>query len=185
MNSDYLQRKGLEIQRENYTSVYASNLGTAGDEQDKLNQIYATFNNDRPADFTGHSLSVSDIVALKQAGGVSCHYVDSWGFKELPTFLPQQNYLKNAEMAMEDDYNQIDGIVNNGKKETVAELEEKVKAGQPISLLGYVEAVRREAEPQRQPERSEKKPSVIAMLHSNVSEKPLKTAPAKSAEREI
>ena len=185
MNSDYLQRKGLEIQRENYTSVYASNLGTAGDEQDKLNQIYATFNNDRPADFTGHSLSVSDIVALKQAGGVSCHYVDSWGFKELPTFLPQQNYLKNAEMAMEDDYNQIDGIVNNGKKETVAELEEKVKAGQPISLLGYVEAVRREAEPQKQPERSEKKPSVIAMLHSNVSEKPLKTAPAKSAEREI
>lgn len=185
MNSDYLQGKGFEIKRENYTAVYASVLGTTGDEQDKLNQIYATFNNDRPSDFTGHSLSVSDIVALKQTGSVSCHYVDSWGFKELSSFLPQQNYLKNAEMATEDDYNQIDGIVNNGKKETVAELEEKVKAGQPISLLGYVEAVRREAEPQRQPERSEKKPSVIAMLHSNVSEKPLKTAPAKSAEREI
>ena len=185
MNTDYLQSKGLEIDRANYIPVYTGVLDNNGDEQDKLNSIYAKFNIDRPQDFTGHSLSVSDIVVLRQNGVVSCHYVDSWGFKEMPTFLPQQNYLKNAEMAMEDDYNQIDGIINNGKRETTAELEEKVKAGQPISLLSYVEAARRESEPQEAPKQPEKKPSVLAKLHIPSTENTMKSAPKKSAEREL
>lgn len=185
MNTDYLQKNNLEIDRANYVPVYTGGLDSAGDDQDKLNSIYATFNIDHPADFTGHSLSVSDIVALKQAGVISCHYVDSWGFKEVSAFLPQQNYLKNAEMAMEDDYNQIDGIVNNGKRETTAELEEKVKAGQPISLMDYVQAVRREAEPQEPPKQAEKKPSVLAKLHVPSVENTMKAAPKKSAEREL
>ena len=185
MGTDYLQSKGLEIDRANYIPVYTGNLASNGDEQDKLNDIYAKFNIDRPQDFTGHSLSVSDIVALRQNGVISCHYVDSWGFKEVPMFLPQQNYLKNAEMAMEDDYNQIDGIVNNGKRETIAELEEKVKTGQPISLLAYVEAARREAEPQEAPAPIEKKSSVLAKLHTPSTENTMKSAPKKSAEREL
>ena len=82
---------------------------------------YAKFNVSRPDDFTGHSLSVSDIVALRQNGVVSCHYVDSIGFQELPGFLKPENYLKAAEMAMEDDYGMIDGVINNGKKEEPAE----------------------------------------------------------------
>ena len=69
----------------------------------------------------GHSLSVSDIVALRQNGVVSCHYVDSIGFQELPGFLKPENYLKAAEMAMEDDYGMIDGVINNGKKEEPVE----------------------------------------------------------------
>lgn len=182
MNSDYLQRKDLEIDRGNYEPVYTGALSIKGDEQDKLNELYRIFNIDHLTDFTGHSLSVSDIIALRQAGSVSCHYVDSWGFKELPGFIRPENYLRNAEMAMEDDYNQLDGIVNNGKKETAAELEEKAKNGQPISLMDYVHAVRREAEPQKQ---TEKKPSVVAMLHSRDSESTIKTAPKKSAEREL
>lgn len=185
MNSDYLQRKGLEIDRENYEPVYTDALSIEGDEQDKLNELYRVFNIDHPADFTGHSLSVSDILALRQAGSVSCHYVDSWGFKEIPGFILPENYLRNTEMAMEDDYNQLDGIVNNGKKETVTELEEKAKSGQPISLMDYIQAVRREAEPQEQPKQAEKKTSVIAMLHSWDSENTIKTAPKKSAEREF
>lgn len=185
MGTEYLQSKGLEVDRANYIPVYTGALDNNGDEQDKLNSIYAKFNIDRPRDFVGHSLSVSDIVALRQSGVVSCHYVDSWGFKEVPTFLPQQNYLKNAEMAMEDDYNQIDGIINNGKRETTAELEEKVKAGQPISLLAYVEAARRESEPQETPKPTEKKPSVLAKLHTPSTENTIKSAPKKSAEREL
>jgi uncharacterized protein YciU (UPF0263 family) len=185
MATDYLQRKGLEIDRDNYIPVYTGALDNNGDEQDKLNSIYAKFNIDRPQDFTGHSLSVSDIVVLRQNGVVSCHYVDSWGFKEVPAFLPQQNYLKNAEMAVEDDYNQIDGIINNGKRETTAELEEKVKAGQPISLLSYVEAARCESEPQEAPKQPEKKPSVLAKLHIPSTENTMKSAPRKSAEREL
>ena len=110
MNSEYLEKKGLSIQKENYAAVYAGDLDRRGDTQDKLNELYETFNIRRPEDFRGHSLSVSDIVALKQNGVVSCHYVDSWGFKELPGFLKPENYLKNAEMAMEDDYGMIDGI---------------------------------------------------------------------------
>lgn len=186
MNTEYLAQNGLEIDRANYTPVYTGTLTDDGDEQDKLNDIYAKFNIDHPVDFTGHSLSVSDIVALKQNGAVSCHYVDSWGFKELQGFVQVPNYLKNAEMAMEDDYGMIDGIINNGPKQlTAAELEQQAKSGQPISLLDYVEAVRRESatqEPEKQPE---KKPSVLAKLHSPAIEKATKTAPKRSAEREL
>ena len=137
MNSEYLEKKGLSVQKENYAAVYAGDLDRGGDTQDRLNELYETFNIRRPEDFRGHSLSVSDIVALKQNGVVSCHYVDSWGFKELPGFLKPENYLKNAEMAMEDDYGMIDGIINNGPRKTVAELEEQSKTGTPISLLSW------------------------------------------------
>ena len=137
--------------------------------------IYQRFNVDHPADFKGHSLSVSDIVALKQNGVVSCHYVDSIGFRELPNFLKPENYLKNAEMLLEDDYGMIDGIINNGPKQpTVTELEEQVKAGFSISLTELAAASHRE----------QKKPSVLAKLCPPVNE-PKKTARSRRAEREL
>ena len=193
MNSEYLEKKGLSIQKENYTAVYAGDLDRRGDTQDKLNELYETFNIRRPDDFCGHSLSVSDIVALKKNGVVSCHYVDSWGVKELPGFLKPENYLKNAEMAMEDDYGMIDGIINNGPRKTVAELEEQSKTGTPISLLELAQAVQREdAEKRRaqQPVRREKsgeKPSILAKLKapSVADNKSVKSAPKRSAEREL
>ena len=193
MNSEYLEKKGLSIQKENYAAVYAGDLDRRGDTQDKLNELYETFNIRRPEDFRGHSLSVSDIVALKQNGVVSCHYVDSWGFKELPGFLKPENYLKNAEMAMEDDYGMIDGIINKGPRKTVAELEEQSKTGTPISLLELAQAVQREdAEKRRaqQPVRREKsgeKPSILAKLKtpSVADTKSVKSAPKRSAEREL
>ena len=193
MNSEYLEKKGLSVQKENYAAVYAGNLDRRGDTQDKLNGLYETFNIRRPEDFRGHSLSVSDIVALKQNGGVSCHYVDSWGFKELPGFLKPENYLKNAEMAMEDDFGMIDGIINNGPRKTVAELEEQSKTGKPISLLELAQAVHREDEEKhraQQPVRREKpgeKPSILAKLKapSVADTKSVKSAPKRSAEREL
>jgi len=90
-------------------------------EMAQLEALYVQFNTARPEDFTGHSLSVSDIVAFKVGGVVSCHYVDSIGFRELEGFTLRENYLKNAEMAMEDDYNSIDGVINNGRKDEPAE----------------------------------------------------------------
>ena len=193
MNSEYLEKKGLSARRENYAAVYAGSLDRRGDTQDKLNELYETFNIRRPEDFRGHSLSVSDIVALKQNGVVSCHYVDSWGFKELPGFLKPENYLKNAEMAMEDDYGMIDGIINNGPCKAVAELEEQSRNGTPISLLELAQAVHREdAEKRReqQPVRREKsgeKPSILAKLKtpSVADTKSVKSAPKRSAEREL
>ena len=193
MNYEYLEKKkGLSVQKENYAAVYAGSLDRGGDTQDRLNELYETFNIRRPEDFRGHSLSVSDIVALKQNGVVSCHYVDSWGFNELPDFLKPENYLKNAEMAMEDDYGMIDGIINNGPRKTVAELEEQSKTGTPISLLELAQAVQREdAEKHRaqQPVRREKsgeKPSILAKLKALPADtKSVKSAQKRSAEREL
>lgn len=112
-----LGRMGVEPNIDHYEVVYVGELTKRGDQTDVLEGLYTKFNIDHPADFKGHSLSVSDIVALQVAGVVSCHYVDSIGFAELPDFIRRENYLKNAEMMLEDDYGMLDGIVNNGSKQ--------------------------------------------------------------------
>ena len=120
-----LQRQGKEPDVDHYEVVYHGDLPktpvTPAEVIAQLEALYVQFNTDRPEDFTGHSLSVSDIVALKVGGVVSCHYVDSIGFRELEDFALRENYLKNAEMAVEDDYNSLDGIINNGRKDEPAQ----------------------------------------------------------------
>ena len=116
---DGLKRQGKEPNIDHYEVVYVAPLLPYKDLNTMLEDTYAKFNIDHPADFRGHSLSVSDIVAIRQNGVVSCHYVDSIGFVTLPEFLKPENYLKNAEMAMEDDYGMIDGVINNGKADRV------------------------------------------------------------------
>lgn len=112
-----LGRMGKEPDIDHYEVVYVGELTQKGDQIDVLEGLYTKFNIDRPEDFKGHSLSVSDIVALQVGGVVSSHYVDSIGFAELPDFIRKENYLKNAEMAMEDDYGMLDGVINNGPKQ--------------------------------------------------------------------
>ena len=177
MNYDYLQSKGVTPERGGYDAIYTGGFMDYGNARTNLDMIYQRFNVDHPADFKGHSLSVSDIVALKQNGVVSCHYVDSIGFRELPNFLKPENYLKNAEMQLEDDYGMIDGIINNGPKQpTVADLEAQVKAGFSISLTELAAASHRE----------QKKPSVLEKLRERTPEQAKnKTAPKRSAEREL
>ena len=80
---DSIHRNGLSVKPENYELVYEAPL-TA---KDNLESIYTRFNVDRPADFTGHSLSVSDIVVLHQGGKDTAHYCDRAGFSEVPEFL--------------------------------------------------------------------------------------------------
>ena len=80
---DSIHRNGLSVKPENYELVYEAPL-TAKDD---LESIYTRFNVDRPADFTGHSLSVSDIVVLHQDGKDTAHYCDRAGFSEVPEFL--------------------------------------------------------------------------------------------------
>lgn len=115
LNSSYLQRKGIEPEIDRYEVVYHGSVSVSENVSQQLEDLYVKFNIDRPEDFKGHSMSVSDIVALKVAGEVSFHYVDSFGFAKLEHFMKPENYLKYAEMAMEDDYGMIDGIINNGK----------------------------------------------------------------------
>ena len=177
MNLDWLQSHNLAVDRNNYDMIYTAPLNGSGSAMEQLETLYEQFNLQKPVDFHSPSMSVSDIVAIKQDGKVSCHYCDSVGFTEIPGFLPD-NPLKNAEMMMEDDYGMIDGIINNGPKErTVAQLEQQARSGQPISLMDLAAAAHRE-------ERDKKK-SVMEQLKSQPRTKRKKAAPKKSAEREI
>lgn len=143
LNMASLQKNGLSAEKANYDLIYTGTLPQANDLPSTLEGLYVTFNQDRPEDFCGHSLSVSDIVAVKRGGVVSCHYLDSVGYQELPTFWTPENYLKNAEMQLEDDYGMIDGIINNGPKE------------QPKTQ-----------EPERGADNLQKRPSVLARLRA-------------------
>ena len=178
MNSQYLREHGLEPAFDHYEAVYSGSLPSDGSTEARLDDLYMKFNTAHPQDFTGHSLSVSDIVVLKQQGAVSSHYVDSVGFVQLPAFLPD-NYLKNAEMSMEDDYGMIDGIINNGPKE---QPEAKPKAPD-LSVL--FEAARQVVQEDKQAPEPGKKPSVLAMLHAPAPSRSEKTAQTKSAERDL
>lgn len=161
MNSEWLQAHGIEPKYENYELIYTGALTQDGSQIDKLEDLYRIFNIEHPQDFTGHSLSISDIVALKQAGVVSYHYVDSIGYKELTNFRNTDNHLKNAEMQMEDDYGMIDGVINNGRKEPV-------KAPAP-----------------KKEETKTKKPSVLAKLRQYQEEDRKATTQHRSAERDL
>ena len=176
MNMDWLNAHDLSVERGNYDLVYTAPLPETGSMDGRLHKLFEQFNFHRPADFHSPSMSVSDIVAIKRDGVVSCHYCDSVGFQEIPGFLPS-NPLKNAEMTVEDDYGMIDGIINNGPKATVAELEAQARSGQPISLMDLADAVHRE-------ERDKKK-SVMEQLRQSPKQERKKTAPKKSAEREL
>ena len=151
---EWLKSIGQTAQRDNYDLVYTAPLLPSDLKGDTAEQLFYRFNNEHPADYRHPSMSVSDIVAIKRDGKVSCHYCDSFGFAEVPGFLPD-NPLKNAEMAVEDDYGMIDGILNNGQR-------------QP---------------PQR--ELPEKRKSVVEQLKSQPKPEHKKTAPKKGAEREI
>ena len=80
---DAIRNNGLSVNPENYELVYTAPLT----EQDSLESIYTCFNIDHPADFKGHSLSVSDIVVLHQDGKDTAHYCDRFGFSQVPEFL--------------------------------------------------------------------------------------------------
>ena len=177
MNMDWLQSHDISVERGSYDLIYTAPLTATGSTDAKLEQLFQQFNLEKPVDFHSPSMSVSDIVALKQNGVVSCHYVDSVGFQQIPSFLPE-NHLKNAEMTVEDDYGMIDGVINNGSKEpTVAQLEQQARSGQPISLMDLAAAAHREER--------EKRKSVVEQLRSQPKPEHKKTAHKKSAEREI
>lgn len=234
-----LQEKGLSVSHDNYNFIYTAPLhGFPGSQGQILEKLNEQFNLDHPDDFTGHSLSVSDIIALNQGGAVTYHYCDSSGFTEVPQFfnpaplVPDQhltgdkidtprgsffltsmtkeqmaaagygihhtsadgnyhimgngtrayaiknedNPLRTAEMSTEQNYNQIDGIINN--QPTVAELEHTVKEGGQISLLDLAHAVKEE--------KKEKRISVVEQLknQSAVNKEKQKTAPYTGAEME-
>lgn len=210
---DSIHRNGLSVKPENYELVYQAPLAAGV----SLEDIYTRFNIDRPADFTGHSLSISDIVVLHENGRDTAHYCDRLGFSQVPEFLnpvqekeaplptpddletgevirtprggfyvtamsreqieaagygfhhqsddgkylimangtqayaisaePEKNNpLRTAEMTIEDDYNMIDGVINNGRR---GEEQEKVKP----SIRERLEDAKRECAERKAPEK--------------------------------
>ena len=225
---DRLQATGHAVDRANYELIYTAPLAP----DTSLEDIYTRFNLDHPADFKGHSLSVSDIVVLHQNGKDTAHYVDSIGYREVPEFFKEQgrqltpdeletgetvktprgtfyvtamsreqmeaagyglhhqsedgkylimgngtrafaipaeqpekvNPLKHIEDTVEQNDNAFDGLINNTPQTpTAGELEQKVKAGEPISLADYAAAIK--AEKERGGAKQEK-PSIRAQLRA-------------------
>ena len=245
---DRLQAAGQAVDRANYELIYTAPLAP----DTSLEDIYTRFNIDHPADFKGHSLSVSDIVVLHRDGRDAAHYVDSIGYREVPKFFKEQgrqltpdeletgetvktprgtfyvtamsreqmevagyglhhqsedgkylimgngtrafaipaeqpekvNPLKHIEDTVEQNDNAFDGLINNTPQTlTAGELEQKAKAGEPISLADYAAAIK--AEKERGGAKQEK-PSIRAQLRAEKERAAQKkTAKAKNHELEV
>lgn len=240
---DRLQAAGLAVDPANYANIYTAPLESGM----SLEDIFERFNIDHPKDFKGHSLSVSDVVVLHQNGQDTAHYVDSFGYKQVPEFLrepqkelipdnyltgekvttprgsfrlasmsreqmeaagygfhhqsedgkhyimgngtqafavaaePPENYLKTTEQTTEQNYNMIDGQINNTP--TVDELEAKVKAGEQISLTDLAAAIKTDREKGKEAEPG-KKPSIRAQLKADKERAKKKPTKSKSQDLE-
>ena len=179
-----LQAAGLTVDRKNYELVYTAPL----DGKITLENIYRTFNtDDRPADFRGHSLSVSDVVVINRGGKEEAHYCDSIGFTPVPEFM-QESPIKTAEMSTEQNYNMIDGTLNNAP--SMGELEARAKAGEQISLFDVAEAAKAEAKKPKQTRpasktaQRQKKPSIRAQLKA-AKEEQAKKPPQREKSKEL
>lgn len=102
-----LQKVGQSVERQHYELTYADELNQypGKSTHEVLNDLFYRFNQEHPADFHGHSLSVSDMVALRHEGKLQCFYVDPYGFAEVPDFFSHENPLKAAEMPTENNLN--------------------------------------------------------------------------------
>lgn len=116
MNLDFVKRHGMEVNRADYELVYTAPLT----EKDTLEAIYERFNIQRPADFTGHSLSVSDVVVLNDGSTVKAYYVDSIGFAKLSDFFKERNMDLQKENLLNEKLQEIEifdkpGLFSNGR----------------------------------------------------------------------
>ena len=242
---DRLQAEGHTVDPANYDLIYSAPLAP----DMTLESILEKFNIDHPKDFKGHSLSVSDVVVLHQNGQDAAHYVDSFGYRQVPEFLQEQqkeltpdefltgkkittprgsfrltsmsmeqmkeagygvhhnsedgkyyimgngtrafavaveqpqNYLKHIEDTVEQNDNNFDGIINNTPHTpTVGELEQKAKAGDPISLIDLANAIKADKE---RVGKQEEKPSIRAQLKNNTEKAAPKKAAAKSKNHDL
>jgi len=189
---DQMEKEGLTVDRANYELVYTAPLTERieflTDRYPALNKIYDTFNTQHPEDFTGHSLSVSDVIVLKYNGDYSSHFVDSVGFVEIDAFLGGEARHEQAAEAPAPTSSQVGNMsqppLTDGP--TVAELKAEVDAGRKISLTALANAVHNE---HRQDARKER-PSLLAQLQeykNNAAQgaDSTKTAPKHDVNREV
>lgn len=114
-----LQKAGHSVEKRNYDLLYADELNQYPGKSvhEVLNDLFYRFNHEHPADFHGHSLSVSDMVALRHEGQLQCFYVDRYGFSEVPDFFSRENPLKAAEMTTENNSNDKAERISSDREE--------------------------------------------------------------------
>lgn len=89
MNMAMVKEDGITIDAANYKCVYSGRLH----ENEKLDDLYAMFNDNPPADYKAHSMSVSDVIITNRGGDMQAYYVDRFGFAELPDFAEQREKI--------------------------------------------------------------------------------------------
>lgn len=87
--TEALQKQGLEVKASDYECVYSGQMLPS----DNLDTLYSMFNDNYPADFKSHSLSVSDVIVTNQGAELHSYYIDSFGFTELPDFAAQRQEI--------------------------------------------------------------------------------------------
>ena len=126
MNMNYIMDHNITIHKEDYNLVYSAEMLPS----DSLDGLYERFNIDRPRDFTGHSMSVGDIIVVNDKGNLTAYFVDSISFKELDQFINLEKVLSEKESEIpqkeeykpltkveeleEQNYNMVDNVLNNG-----------------------------------------------------------------------
>lgn len=93
MGMDFVKDHGMEVTAADYKCVYSGILH----DSVSLDELYSIFNQNHPADFKGHSMSVSDVVIVNRDGDMKAYYVDSFGFADLPDFVRQRQEVLGIE----------------------------------------------------------------------------------------
>ncbi len=83
MRLDYMKKNNISIDISKYNEIYSCPMK----DGESLEDIFTRFNVDRSADFKGHSLSVSDVVSIRENGKDTAYFIDCFGFKEISDFF--------------------------------------------------------------------------------------------------
>lgn len=141
-----LQKSGIQLGINDYNLVYEGNFNDVeGDSfDDKLNTLYDRFNFEQPEDFKGRSLSVSDVITVKNGKNESAYYVDSIGFTDIPEFFNKFNENSKTENIKAQNYHINNDLEIGGAK---AKFKANIAA---IETLQKIEIENRYAAPEEQ-----------------------------------
>jgi hypothetical protein len=183
-----LETRGIEPNRAAYKLAYAApftdRVEFSTDRQNVLNRLFERFNTDRPADFTGRSMSVSDVIVLRSGGGLSAHYVDRTGFAEIGKSdfygkpaddITQAQPVERKPKPAEQTFLQV--AKRFDETPALEELASDVKAGKSVSVMELAKAANAK----------KGKPSILAGLEENkiLAARHNKSAGRKTTRREV
>ena len=122
---DRLKADGVQLNKDDYELMYEGEVGEFRGNA-TLEALFAQFNNDRPDDFSGHSLSVSDVIVISVDGKDTAYFCDSFGFTEMPEFFREKELVQEKpETAKVSDLAVGDVIMYDGARREVEKISDK------------------------------------------------------------